>query len=266
MYNIYKPFVILNDISMYDNELWLPIFDPEYILKPYYYISNYGRIYSTSRGNGSLRKLILDEHGYYRVQLRLYDGTARYFPVHRLVLYTFNYIPGCENLQCNHKDTIKINNWIGNLEWCTGSENVQHAIKCGVFGMLAKNNPNSTISDEQVHLVCKCWDNGMTDKEIQKYTSLTLSAIRNIVGGATRKDITSQYILSKRLSHPFTNDQMHLICKYFENNKNHSGKQIDIIKRAIDYAGLEINSKTISAARHLYNRDTHDDITRLYIY
>ena len=82
MYNIYKPFVILNDISMYDNELWLPIFDPEYILKPYYYISNYGRIYSTSRGNGSLRKLILDEHGYYRVQLRLYDGTARYFPVH----------------------------------------------------------------------------------------------------------------------------------------------------------------------------------------
>ena len=40
----------------------------------------------------------------------------------------------------------------------------------------------------------------------------------------------------------------------------------DIIKRAIDYAGLEINSKTISAARHLYNRDTHDDITRLYIY
>lgn len=45
MYTLIKPFVILN-IEILPGELWLPVFDPEYIVKPYYYISNYGRVYS----------------------------------------------------------------------------------------------------------------------------------------------------------------------------------------------------------------------------
>ncbi len=33
----------------------------------------------------------------------------------------------------NHKDGDKYNNFIDNLEWCTSSENFQHALKNGLY-------------------------------------------------------------------------------------------------------------------------------------
>ena len=56
MYTSIKPFVILGT-DLLPGELWSPIFDPEYVFKPYYYISTYGRIYSSSRYNGFMRKI-----------------------------------------------------------------------------------------------------------------------------------------------------------------------------------------------------------------
>ena len=265
MYTLIKPFVILN-IELLPGELWLPVFDPEYIVKPYYYISNYGRVYSSSRYGGHLRKLIVDEHGYYRVQLRLLDGSGRYFPVHRLVLYAFNYIPGCENLQCNHKDTIKTHNHISNLEWCTCKENIVHAVSTGIFGALADNNPNSNTTDEQVRMVCEYWIDGKSYNEINKLTGVSISNISNIVNGTSRVKISSQYDLQKRLSHPLTKDQMKKVCLYFHNNKNSNKLVKQLMNEALGFANVEINNKTFAAAYHLYRRDTFKEITDKYEY
>ncbi len=52
--------------------------------------------------------------------------------VHRLIAST--YILNSENKpDINHKDGNSLNNSVENLEWCTKSENMQHAIKNGMI-------------------------------------------------------------------------------------------------------------------------------------
>ena len=58
------------------------------------------------------------------------NGKAKKHYVHRLVAKAF--IPNPENKpNINHKDCNVKNNCVDNLEWCTQSENVRYAVKCG---------------------------------------------------------------------------------------------------------------------------------------
>lgn len=60
------------------------------------------------------------------------EGKRKNFKGHYLVLSTF--IKNLENKsQINHKDGIKDNNNLNNLEWCTPKENVIHALETGLI-------------------------------------------------------------------------------------------------------------------------------------
>ena len=86
---------------------------------PMYSIDENGNVFS--RYSNKILKPILVSNGYYSVQLFNERG-AKCKTIHRLVATAF--IPNPENLPCvNHKDEIKTNNHVSNLEWCTHAYN-----------------------------------------------------------------------------------------------------------------------------------------------
>lgn len=109
-----------------------------------YQVSNIGRIMSLRRyvlhNYGGLREVperILrpgtDSNGYQLVALYS-DGIRRSIKVHRLVATAFLHNPN-NKPEVNHKNGIKSDNTVGNLEWATRIENNQHALDIGLRKM-----------------------------------------------------------------------------------------------------------------------------------
>jgi hypothetical protein len=79
---------------------------------------------SLQRHKGKWLSSSLSGKGYPKVDLRK-DGKRVTRHVHRLVAQAF--LPNPNQLpQINHRDGDKTNNGLGNLEWCTGSQNIRH--------------------------------------------------------------------------------------------------------------------------------------------
>ena len=92
-----------------------------------------GNVYSIVH-NANRRKRQLraypNENGYMKVNLYDVTGKCKKKYVHRLVATAF--IPNPDNKpNVNHKDCDVKNNSVFNLEWCTQSENILHAVKLG---------------------------------------------------------------------------------------------------------------------------------------
>lgn len=104
-------------------ELWLKIGE-----FPNYEISSNGRVRNSKTSR--ILKTNVNERGYDCVCL--HDKGRQYNKrVHRLVADTF-YDGDHQGLDVNHRDGDKLNNHISNLEFCTRSENVQHAFNNGL--------------------------------------------------------------------------------------------------------------------------------------
>jgi hypothetical protein len=106
-----------------------------------YQVSNLGRVKSLSRLDtlgrkvkGCILKFLLHSGGY--TQVTLYRCGAKKFFIHRLTALAF--IPNFDNKsEINHKNGIKVDNRVENLEWATSFENKRHRID--VLGILVDN-------------------------------------------------------------------------------------------------------------------------------
>lgn len=107
-----------------------------------YEVSNYGRVKSFKRKTPKILKPAVNHAGYLFVALSK-DGKVKQYKVHRLVLMTFNPIENMEELQVNHKDEIKTNNHLDNLEWVTPLENTRYGTGIQRKAQKLKNNKRS---------------------------------------------------------------------------------------------------------------------------
>lgn len=135
-----------------ETEIWKDIIGYEGL----YHASNLGKIKAIRKirtfGKYSNNTRIYEEkimkpnktkNGYLIIQLSK-DGVQKWYSVHRLIAKT--YLENFENKsQVNHINCIKTDNKVLNLEWCTASENINHAIKNNLLSNLftSKNNPSS---------------------------------------------------------------------------------------------------------------------------
>lgn len=105
------------------------------------------------------------------------DGrlVSRY--LHRLVAEAF--IPNPECLpQVNHKDGNKENNCVDNLEWVTGSENMQHAYKTGL---------SKTVKIVAFTTLGKFVREFSSEREAMKFCGVSYNAgISNCLRGVTK--------------------------------------------------------------------------------
>lgn len=202
----------------YDKEMFYLI-DFYGIKQNKYYISSYGRIFTTTREGG---EMCLPKADYYRVILRMEDGGRKSFSIHRLVAMAF--IPKeWEDIELgrnivNHKNLITTDNYYKNLEWVTEAENTQHAFDNNAHGMIkivdipkdsewgktkvGDRASMTRVSDEQIHLACQAHLKGLSHGECCIATGLENNeANRNLLatvfGGYKRKHIAEQYGITK---------------------------------------------------------------------
>lgn len=170
-----NPIIEYFDISFFENEKLAPLNSnvrEGKETKPYYYITSQGRAFTMAKQHFRELHPRENKRGYYQFSVVNTDSSISKISLHRAVLSTFDPNSDMYTLQINHKDGIKSNNNLENLEWCTNIENMHHAYK----NQLIKN-----LSDDELMHIITLINQGCTDFEISQQspaTEATVTCIR----------------------------------------------------------------------------------------
>lgn len=121
-----------------------------------YLISNLGRVksvggkYKKSLPNGYFTFGTTDSLGYKVFQMRS-PGRKERKRIHSLVAEAFIQKPKSKEKLCvNHLDGVRTNNHVFNLEWCTHTQNLHHAINIGLWDAKGEKHKMAKLTKEKV--------------------------------------------------------------------------------------------------------------------
>ena len=129
----------------------------------------------------------LDKDGYLRTALTK-EGKKYMKPIHRLV--ALNFITNTNKKPCvNHKNGIKTDNRIENLEWCTVKENNIHAIIFGLSGQLpGEKHHMSKLKEKEVLEIINNKDN-LSQWQLALVYNISQTQVSRIINKKTWKHI-----------------------------------------------------------------------------
>lgn len=186
----------------YPNEVFVELIFYNGQALPYYFISNYGRIYSVTFHK--LMKCFIDQRGYSRLNIR-YDRENKkdiFTGIHKLTLMSFNPIIESKLFIPHHIDNNPQNNYIGNLTWVTPQYNTIYAVQdqCMCMG---EDNSRAILTNDQVRVICQYLENGIPTPDIatalgylhdnQELRNKICCLINHIKRGQTYTFISSNY-------------------------------------------------------------------------
>ncbi|WP_418583421.1 HNH endonuclease [Holdemanella porci] len=166
----------------------------------FYQVNEYGNIRRVSgkimRKDGksfsikeSNVKTFVSKDGYEIVPLKL-DIRSKLL-VHRVVLEAFCPVENMINLDVNHIDGNKLNNNLNNLEWCTKHENMQHAMRIGLFNpqnRCGEKHPMCKLSSDDVEEIKRLIKSGnLTQHKIAEIYNVSDCTISEIKTGRKRR-------------------------------------------------------------------------------
>jgi hypothetical protein len=185
-------------------EIWKDI--EEY--KGLYQVSNNGRIKSLERvvdGKLGSKRLILEQilvplkltRGYLGV--RLYkDHKGKTFKIHRLVAKAF-----IENVdkqeQINHKDGVKSNNNVVNLEWVSNRVNMNHALENNLVSSGTKRH-NAALNKELLSTIQPLLNCGLTSCQISLIFGLDRFPMSKIITGKAYINETPVFVIRNKFN------------------------------------------------------------------
>jgi len=187
-------------IKSLEGESWLPVQGFE----EYYHISNMGRLKildrlcwknATDKLHTRIKKerisaMIPNDKGY-PSHILVKDDIKHTQTIHRLV--ALHFIPNPENKpQVNHKNGIKWDNRVENLEWVTESENSIHAYETGLSKAVSgESHYQAKITDEKAREIKYQLSvkNDRTLQEIADICGVGRSIVKDISQNSTWKHI-----------------------------------------------------------------------------
>lgn len=234
-------------------EKWEPILGYE----GKYEVSNLGNVRSLDRVTFTkcgrelpikgrvLRPNVSNKDSYPRIILYGKNTSYKIYYIHRLVAAAF--IPNLKNKPVvNHKDGIRNNNCVDNLEWCTQSENVRHAFATGLNPQIGETSTTRVLNESDVLEICQLIDDGeLTYLDIGKKYGVGPVEVHRIHTGDRWNHLTSRKSYAKSnlqvevvncrgekfktvtqaaLAYRTTTSN---ICKSCKNENKHSGRYSD---------------------------------------
>lgn len=256
-----RPIFPFNDVEFYPGELFLPITDrvvPQ--VYNYYSISIYGRVWHNYLGKFISPGVNGAGYLFFMASTELGPKPVQ---IHRAVMITFNYIENADLYEVNHKDGNKLNPFIGNLEWTTHKENVDHAYRTGLQKS-GEEHWNASITNEQAVQICNLLQTGAQLKEIADIVGCSVTVVAAIKKKEAWTSVSQNYNFDSRPGRLFDENMIRNLCIYFENNPKGNLTVNDHGRNALRYYGYPDDDRYVDTVRKLYNRKYYTKISCEY--
>ncbi len=176
-----------------DIEVWVPAFGyhSSYEVSSHGNVRSVGRLLNKRFYPSQLISQKKTKCGYMRSALRLQGLKQKQESIHRLMMFSFEIPNPYNKSDVNHKDGNKANNFLWNLEWATGSENIRHAIRTGLKPTLYGDSVGtSKLKNSTVLSITDDLSQRLSRRHIADKYGLDITEIGRIARGERWSSIT----------------------------------------------------------------------------